>query len=162
MKAYKISYKHIKPGNIFLDIGAHFGFYSLLAADLVGPGGSVCSFESSPQNFLILKQNAGDISQLKIFNQAVSVNNGAVTMHEFSTAYSEYNSIYAGQFDKENWFRKNSWRETTVVAVTLDDFCSRENITPCMIKIDVEGSEFDVVYGGGNLLLEMKTGFIVM
>jgi len=83
-------------------------------------------------------------------------------MHEFSTAYSEYNSIYAGQFDKENWFRKNSWRETTVVAVTLDDFCSRENITPCMIKIDVEGSEFDVVYGGGNLLLEMKTGFIVM
>ena len=39
----------VEPGDTFYDVGAHFGFYSVLAADLVGSSGAVHSFEPTPQ-----------------------------------------------------------------------------------------------------------------
>lgn len=43
--------KHLWPGDIFLDIGAHIGFYSLIASRIVGEKGSVVAAEADPYNF---------------------------------------------------------------------------------------------------------------
>ncbi|MBS4022569.1 MAG: hypothetical protein KGZ79_09115 [Dethiobacter sp.] len=44
----------LKPGDMFLDIGAYIGFYSLLAYAAVGDGGKVLAVEADPYNYSIL------------------------------------------------------------------------------------------------------------
>src|SRR5690606_8834209 len=45
----------LKPGDSFVDVGAHFGFFTLLAAHLAGSDGRVWAFEAAPRNFHILE-----------------------------------------------------------------------------------------------------------
>lgn len=49
--------KEIKKGDTVLDLGAHIGYYTLLAAKLVGEKGKVFAFEPEPTNFALLKKN---------------------------------------------------------------------------------------------------------
>src|SRR6185369_10140974 len=49
--------REIKPGQTVLDIGANIGYYTLIAAKLVGPTGKVYAFEPDPANFRLLKKN---------------------------------------------------------------------------------------------------------
>src|SRR3989304_509633 len=43
--------KYLRPGDIFMDIGANIGYFTLLAASCVGPAGHVHSFEPNPETF---------------------------------------------------------------------------------------------------------------
>src|SRR4029450_8092682 len=47
----------LAPGDVCLDIGAHIGYYTLLAARLVGPEGHVHAFEPAPASFRRLRAN---------------------------------------------------------------------------------------------------------
>src|ERR1700677_4742302 len=47
----------VKPGMTAVDVGANLGLYSLLLAELVGPGGRVISFEPDPELFSLLREN---------------------------------------------------------------------------------------------------------
>jgi hypothetical protein len=49
--------RHLKPGEIFIDVGAHHGYYSLLASSLVGEDGKVHSIEASQHSFNLLQYN---------------------------------------------------------------------------------------------------------
>jgi len=51
----KIFQKYMKEGNVVFDIGAHVGFYTLLATQLVGKKGKVFSFEPNPRNIIFLR-----------------------------------------------------------------------------------------------------------
>jgi FkbM family methyltransferase len=55
---------YLSPGGRFLDAGANIGFYSLIAADLVGPSGQVLAVEADPFNFRRLERNVS-LSNLK-------------------------------------------------------------------------------------------------
>ena len=50
---------HLKPGMAFLDVGAQLGYFTMLAAWLVGETGQVHSFEPTPSTFELLNLNAG-------------------------------------------------------------------------------------------------------
>src|SRR4051794_41178218 len=47
----------LAPGDVCLDIGAHIGYYTLLASRVVGPRGHVYAFEPSPENYSGLRAN---------------------------------------------------------------------------------------------------------
>jgi len=49
--------KHLLPAGCFCDLGAHIGYYSLLAARLVGEAGCVVAFEPDPANVAMLREN---------------------------------------------------------------------------------------------------------
>ena len=49
--------KYLRPGMIFYDVGANIGFFSLLAARLVGEQGSVVAFEADPEIAARLREN---------------------------------------------------------------------------------------------------------
>ena len=49
--------KNLRPGHTFCDVGAHFGYFTLLASQLVGENGRVIAFEASRSTFEILKKN---------------------------------------------------------------------------------------------------------
>ena len=58
----KVLRETLKSGDIFFDIGAHIGWYSLNAAQIVGEKGKVIAFEANPNCFADLGKNKGLIS----------------------------------------------------------------------------------------------------
>ncbi len=143
--------KNLKAGEVFLDIGAHYGFFSLLAAKLVGSEGKVWSIEPSERSFCILSENSQAFEQIHCFKKAVSDKGGFIDFFEFPELYSEYNSIDQTQFREEEWFRQFAPQKTTVEAITLDQFL-KDKTAPTVIKIDVEGAEYEVLLGGKTFL----------
>jgi FkbM family methyltransferase len=63
---------YVKPGHVFVDLGANVGYYSLIAAKLVGPRGRVVAVEADPENNDRLQTNI----VLNNFHQVVSVSKG--------------------------------------------------------------------------------------
>lgn len=138
----------LAAGDHFLDIGAHYGYFSLLAAELVGRNGRVQSYEPSSATYEILSINTDSRPEIAAFHKAVSDTGEPVTFFEFSNLYSEYNSIDVAQFSDEEWFRRHQPRKTTVETTTIDNMVQDASFRPSFIKVDVEGAELKVLRGG--------------
>ncbi|MEM1325802.1 MAG: FkbM family methyltransferase [Bacteroidota bacterium] len=137
--------QQLKAGDTLIDVGAHFGFFTLLAAKIVGEKGRVIAFEAAPSTFQILEQNTAPFSQIHIEQKAISDTNEQLTFYEFPTLYSEYNSLATTAFDDTDW--KQQAQHIKVEAITLSDYISRHSLRPNLIKIDVEGAERKVIQG---------------
>lgn len=74
--------RHLRPGNVFLDIGAHVGFMSLIASRLVGAGGSVLAVEANPDSFAWLQHNLrlNGARNVTALNLGVSDREGAMRL----------------------------------------------------------------------------------
>lgn len=131
--------KILRAGQTFVDIGAHIGYYSVMAARIVGPLGSVLAFEPNPENFEALKQNVGRFGDVvKTFQAAVSDQCGKSKLY-----FSETNSGDHRLFETENW------KSIDVDVLTIDSL----NVGPVdFIKIDVQGNELRVIQGASETL----------
>ncbi|MCZ2355710.1 MAG: FkbM family methyltransferase [Bacteroidia bacterium] len=143
---------NLQNNDSFWDIGAHYGYFSILASELVGPGGKVVSIEASTSTFDILKKNTEQYANISIRHNAMSDNNQKVSFFELPNLYSEYNTTDLAQFENEKWFSKIKTKKVVVDALTLDNLLTKYGEVPNIIKIDVEGGEFAVINGGMNLL----------
>lgn len=139
--------QHLESQDTFVDVGAHYGYFSLLAAKLVGKAGKVYSFEAAPTTYKILDKNQRLSNNITILNRAVSDEEANLVFYEFPNLYSEYNSLHIEQFDQEDWFEEYQPKAITVKSMILDQFLSKENSRPKVIKIDVEGAEYKVIKG---------------
>jgi FkbM family methyltransferase len=141
---------NLKEGQSFLDIGTHYGYFSLLASALVGANGKVKGYEASASTYKVLKLNGG-AANATFYHEAISDSEEPITFYEFPNLYSEYNSSSVEQFEKESWFAANRPEKVTVQAKTIDSITA-QGFTPDIIKIDVEGAEFRVISGGKGYL----------
>ncbi|MEL6720378.1 MAG: FkbM family methyltransferase [Bacteroidota bacterium] len=144
--------QNLKQGQTFVDVGAHFGFFSLLASKLVGAEGAVLAFDAAPNTFQLLQKNTAPFSNITAIHNAVSDEEGVLTFHEFPILYSEYNTLHPDQFQEEQWFDENLATKVEVSSIRLDDFFVENKIKPSCIKIDVEGAEEQVLNGLTNHL----------
>jgi FkbM family methyltransferase len=134
-------------GDVFVDVGANIGYYSLLAARSVGDGGSVVAIEASPAIFDDLRANtACDASceRIRLVNKAAAEESGTVT-------------VFAGPRHNTGMATTLAARglhvESTVEAMPLDQILTAEEITSArIIKIDVEGGEPGVLAGMSRLI----------
>lgn len=125
----------LKPEEVFVDVGANIGYYSLLAAPLVGSAGGVVAIEASPEIFKLLRQNielnrAGNV---RIVNCAAAHDAGDM-------------NIYAAPSDNIGMTstipRDKNIFVGVVPALPLQDILTEsEAIRTRLIKIDVEGAE---------------------
>jgi FkbM family methyltransferase len=137
----------IKPGDTFVDAGAHFGFYSLLASHLTGEQGQVYSIEASRGIAEILRKNTKPFKNIKVHNVAVALKEEILEFHEFPILYSEYNTIHPEQFGQSDWIKKNPPQKIKVEANRLDVLIDDWSHQPDFIKIDIEGAEYDAIAG---------------
>lgn len=137
----------LRPGDTFIDVGAHFGYYSLLASYLLGPDGRVVSFEASRQTFQLLQWNTQPYAAISAHHFACADKDGTVTFFEFPALYSEYNTLFPEQFAGTSWSEKQEAKALTVESIQLDTFLDRHQLVPTLIKIDVEGAEASVIRG---------------
>jgi len=152
---------NLENDNSFVDVGAHYGYFTLLGSKLVGNDGKVFSFEASPTTYKVLSKNSQNKTNINIFNLAVSDEVSVLKFYEFPNLYSEYNTLDINQFKNENWFSEYKPKEVNIQSIILDDFLSNKKVYPKILKIDVEGAENKVI-NGLRSYLEENSPFIVM
>jgi FkbM family methyltransferase len=131
---------YLKPGMTFVDVGANVGYYTLLAAALVGASGHVISFEPSPYAFGRLKQAVEDneLSQVDLECAGLSHEPGEV---ELFLPLSEGNHA-------PTMIPNEGGGPITVPVQKLDDYLHEHEVERVdLIKIDVEGYEPNVING---------------
>jgi len=137
----------LTPGSVVFDVGANVGYYSLISAPLVGPGGRVYAFEPASQQFALLKNNASrnGLCQILPHKLALSEKSGQAILHledEFNTGTASLRQ--AGPIDR---------LDEIVTCTTLDDFADSQVLDRLdVVKIDVEGNELTVLRGGRRTL----------
>jgi FkbM family methyltransferase len=124
----------LKPGMNVLDVGAHIGYYTLLAAKAVSPTGRVFSFEPEPRNNALLTKNVATNNLKNVMIIGVAASDAAGT-HDF----------YLEKFNKgHHSFGKGSStaEKITVQTDTIDTVLKRAGDPVIdIMKIDIEGAE---------------------
>ena len=157
----KFLINYLENKDTFIDVGAHYGYFSLLASKLVGSLGKVYAFEASPTSYKIFHKNELNFKNIQGYNLVISDKNSYLTFYEFPNLYSEYNTLYINQYKDQDWIDEYAPKEVKVKSILLGNFLIEEGINPKIIKIDVEGAEFKVINGLKTYLLN-KSPFIVM
>lgn len=134
--------RFIQPGDNIADVGAHFGYFSLLAAHLAGPEGRVWAFEPGNATFALLSNNVKSASHIEAHRLLVGAEDGLSDFWEFPTLFSEYNTTRP-----ESVPATLQGRKTQLECTRLDTFFSGRQSVPRLVKIDVEGAEYDVLQG---------------
>lgn len=151
----------LRPGDVFWDIGANIGYYTLMSAACVGPEGRVVAFEPFPPAWERLQGNV----LLNAFGQIRCVNAAVSSVVGTASLFYEQNVAYGGASLAAEGGDASS---VPCHTITLDRFLSeRTERPPTVVKADVEGSEKAVLVGAVDLLssrrppmllLEMKEG----
>ena len=127
----------LRPDDLFLDIGANVGTYTVLAAGVTGS--SVMSFEPIPTSHARLLSNLG-VNSLNSRVVALNIGLGAESgCLDFSADLDSENHVLQTGMQIEGEI-------TRVNVESLDNVLSGR--MPTMIKIDVEGFETEVIRGG--------------
>ncbi|GAC1303917.1 MAG: FkbM family methyltransferase [Vulcanimicrobiaceae bacterium] len=126
----------LSDGDGFIDVGAHVGYFSLLAAKLVGTRGSVTAIEASPATFVKLTDNIArnGCTKTRAVNVAVAARHGLLQFYEKPDGNDAQGSIYA-QAGFEPTYQVRS-------APLLDVLEPAEIASARVIKVDVEGAEW--------------------
>lgn len=148
--------RHLQPGDTFVDVGGHFGYFTLLASRLVGAAGRVVAFEASANTYAVLAANVRAQANVTAYHQALSDQQETISFFEFPVLYNEFNSVDVDQFRGEKWFAKFPPQKIDVPATRLDDVVQRDHLRPNVIKIDVEGAELKVIRGAADTLHRLR------
>src|SRR5215203_6133522 len=140
-----------KSEGIVVDVGAHYGRYTLIAAKRIGPKGKVIAIEADPKNFDMLNKNIklNELEHIITLNYAASSNKSKVKLSipEKKSGHTIYSSIISSRASTVKFIEVN--------ANTLDNLLHENGISleeVNWIKIDVEGAELEVVKGATNIL----------
>jgi len=138
--------KEIKSGDVVLDLGANIGFYTLIAAKLVGKKGRVFAFEPEPDNFARLEMNVrlNSYENVVLVQKAVSSRTGKCTLYlsDRDRATHRIYDISDGR------------RFIEVESTRLDDYFHNQRVD--FIKMDIEGAEWAALQGMSLLLEKNK------
>ena len=153
----------LRPGDIFFDVGAHYGWMSLVACHCVGAGGKVVAFEPSPPLVELLQYNkkANRFHQMQIVPKAVADSDDRVVpFYLVDHGDSFLNSLVDFRMEPTAGLARQK-STIQVETLSLDEFCKVTNLRPNAVKIDVEGAELLVLQGCKRILQECRTTFIV-
>lgn len=138
----------LRPGDVFVDVGANIGYFSVLAASVVGEQGAVFAFEPDPANYYLLEANAAlNNLQHRITSVKAALSDEAGQGQLFLSADNlGDHQVYAGEESRPS------------VPITLyqgSQFLQRRLQRLDVLKVDTQGSEFQVIAGLLPLLLKL-------
>lgn len=140
-----------KDKKAVFDIGAHIGLYTLPASSVIARDGTVYAFEPSEANRRYLKRHLeyNNIHNVVLFPYIVGEEEKEGQIFYESKDTNPMNSLYP----KKNI---NLYSKVYREQISLDDFVKRTNLTPDVIKIDVEGYECNVLKGARRIIESYK------
>jgi FkbM family methyltransferase len=143
--------RRLGEGDVLYDVGANIGFFALMGSRLVGAGGRVYAFEPAPANVAAIRENIAlnAIANTEVVDAAVGAEPGRERLL---------------LVDDASWSRLESqgWHPRTeqaleVEVITIDELvASGRARPPSVVKLDVEGSEIDVLNGMRRTIAEHR------
>lgn len=145
--------------SVVIDLGANIGMYTLAITD-ANPACKVISFEPNPKAFELLSKNiqSNHRSSVVLVNKGIAKTPGSFEMKVLNEG-SAYGGKYLGEIKKEyrTWIQEKRFRNITVESLTLPDILKTYNLsTVDILKMDVEGMEFEILEGGTDALSKIK------
>lgn len=142
--------RHVRPGMTFYDIGANIGFFSLLAARMVGAEGRVVAFEADPEVAERLREH-------------VARNQFSIISVEQKAVWSETGAVFFARTDPRvspdrglgHVVGSSAPGAAQFQGIALDDFVQTSR-APDFMKCDAEGAEVEVFAGAQRLLKENR------
>lgn len=144
--------KILRPGDIFLDVGANVGYFSLLAASIVGEQGRVIAVEAVPPTAELLQRNIdlNGFRNVEVHNCAASDTPGQLNIGRPSHG--------SGQSSLR--LRGDSVTQWEVQAQRLDDLIGQE-LPLRFVKMDIEGAECLALKGAANMLSRADAPMVI-
>jgi len=136
------------PGQVFVDVGANVGVFTVKAAKEVGSEGLVIAIEPFVETAFRLSQNvqANAYRNVRVRNFCIGRNTGHARLHLNKNKPNSFSLVPRG--DAES---------ISVLSVSLDDLCRWENLERLdYLKIDAEGAEAAVLEGGQETLSRFR------
>ena len=147
--------EHVRTGGVFYDIGSNVGFFSLIAARLVGPTGSVHAFEPVPDNLSRIRENAerNGLRNITAWPVAVGRSHGTETLrlarHPGGATLSSADVL-------------DPVGAIEVRVVSIDGLVAGGELpAPTFAKIDVEGTETDVLDGMKGTIADHRPTLLI-
>jgi len=137
----------LRPGDVCLDVGANYGWYTTLMRRLCGSGGEVHAFEPVPWIFDRLRKNfqlAGSPGNIHLNNVGVTDASGETVMHVFSGLPHGHSSM--------SDMGRSDYSCVKCSSITLDSYLQERQCRQVhFVKCDVEGAEMKVFMGAQSL-----------
>ena len=150
--------KTVKEGNTVVDLGANIGYFTLLAAKIVGEKGKVFAFEPEPKNYSYLKKNIeiNNYRNVTAFQKAVSDKNGKAKLYICDYDSGHHTINQSRGLEAYSRGREIKIEEMNIETTRLDDFFKGKEELIDVIKMDVEGAEALALLGMDKILRKNK------
>ena len=146
----------LRSGDIFVDVGANIGYYTLLASNIVGAQGQVIAIEASPSVFQTLEQHVqiNGRTNIQLFNIVATDVPGEMKIYKGPGDNVGTSSTLPG--DRHQF-------EAQVPALPLDTLLDGVDLSRVKcVKIDVEGGEYQVIAGMSKSIAALPAGVTVL
>ena len=141
--------RFLRSGDIFFDVGANTGLYTVLGAISVRKRGRVHAFEPDPKGCDLLRKNIELNNLRNVILNPVAVSNQDGTVKFASCLDSAFSSMRENKYHQ----RRGSLEWIEVECITLDAYVEQQHLDGVdIVKIDVEGAELHVLQGSEMLL----------
>jgi len=143
-----LTLQHLKPGDVYVDVGANIGYYTLVAAQRVGPQGKVIAYEPDPHNFALLKANVelNKLTHVQIFPYA---------LYDQDTEGKLF--LSNNNFGDHRIYNTTEKRNSHAISLVHGgEHLGQLTIKIDFLKIDTQGAEFFVVNGLKPLLMSNR------
>lgn len=140
--------KYLAHGGVFLDIGAHFGYFTILSSRIVGRGGKVVSIEAMPSTYRALMGNIvlNGLENVVALNCAAADETKIYNFTDFGVVDSSLNTMFNPR--GKVYHDRSKAKDVEVHGRRVDDVLSELGVNSVdMIKIDTESSEHIVLSG---------------
>lgn len=147
--------RHLKENNVFFDIGAHSGFFSIFASTIIKTG-VIHAFEPIPSLCKDIEESIAlnKIKNIKVNQFCLGNKNGKTSFHLSSTL--DHSGIL------ETKLQSVRSKKVIVRVVKLQTYCKQNRIEKIdLIKIDVEGGEKDILFSAKDLLMRFQPVIII-
>lgn len=138
-----------RVGDVFYDVGANLGFFTIMLGRIVGPTGIVNAFEPVPANAAVIERNArlNDLGNVRVIRMALTRSDG-----EAELLLAQH---VGGAVLENAGAPPDPAGRLTVAVGSVDALLARGELAPPrLVKIDVEGAEMDVLAGMERTLRE--------
>jgi FkbM family methyltransferase len=146
----------INTGDVIYDVGAHAGYFTLLAAKCAGPGGRVLAFEAYEPNLHRLRASVAANHLLNVDARALAISDACG-----DARFALHDSSLEGMLLGDDALPPSHHAERTVATTTIDELAAGGAPPPAVIKIDVEGAEARVIAGARDTLAAHKPSLLI-
>lgn len=146
----------LQKGNVFIDVGAHVGYYSLLASQRVGSTGKVIAIEPNPPTLDRLRRNIHLNGASNIVVEPVACTDVGRTLRFFQ---ADLENTGGSSLASQN---ARGAKQISVAGVPLDKIVESLGLSHVdFVKIDVEGAEMQVLGGMTNILAKYRPKIVI-